>query len=90
MNGLRLTLRWVADAVGGRIRSGDPDGEIGAVVADTRTLQPGDFFVALRGPRFDAHDFVAEAIARGATGVLVAAGRFAGSEEQDPAYIPRR
>ena len=60
-DGLRLTLRWVAEAVGGRIRSGDPDLEIGNVVIDTRTLQQGDFFIALRGPRFDAHEFVVEA-----------------------------
>jgi UDP-N-acetylmuramoyl-tripeptide--D-alanyl-D-alanine ligase len=71
---LSLALGWVADAVGGRIRAGDPDREIGDVVTDTRTLQPGDFFVALRGARFDAHDFVGEAIEKGAAGVLIEAG----------------
>ncbi len=44
-------------------------------MTDTRTLQPGDFLVALRGPRFDAHDFVADAIAKGAAGALVERGR---------------
>ncbi len=68
---LRLTLGWVAEAVGGLIRSGDPGGEIGNVVTDTRTLQAGDFFVALRGERFDAHEFVAEAFGRGAIGAIV-------------------
>ena len=71
MSGLRLTLQWVADAVGGRITSGDPAREIGNVVSDTRTLRPGDFFVALRGARYDAHDFVGEAIGKGAAGVLI-------------------
>lgn len=85
MNGLRLTLQWAAGAVGGRIVSGDPGQEIGNVVTDSRTLQPGDFFVALRGPRFDAHEFVAEAAAKGAMGAMVEAG-FAGSKEQDPAH----
>jgi UDP-N-acetylmuramoyl-tripeptide--D-alanyl-D-alanine ligase len=61
----------MADAVGGQIQSGDPDGEIGTIVIDTRTLQPGDFFVALRGERFDGHAFVADAFAKGAAGALI-------------------
>ena len=75
MSELRLTLRRVADAVRGRITSGDPEAEVGNVVTDTRTLQAGDFLVALRGPRFDAHDFVADAIAKGASGAIVEGGR---------------
>lgn len=74
---LRLTLGWVADAVGGRLRSGDRGGDIGNVVIDTRTIEPGDFFVALRGLRVDAHDFVAEAFQKGAIGAMVERG-FAG------------
>jgi UDP-N-acetylmuramoyl-tripeptide--D-alanyl-D-alanine ligase len=77
---LRLTLGWVAEAVGGRVRRGDRAGEIGNIVTDTRTLQPGDFFIALRGDRFDAHDFVGEAFQRGAIGAIVDR-RFAGSAE---------
>jgi UDP-N-acetylmuramoyl-tripeptide--D-alanyl-D-alanine ligase len=73
-DGLRLDLRWVADAVRGRIRSGDPDVDVGTVAIDTRTLQPGDLFVALRGPRFDAHAFVDEAFSRGARGAIVERG----------------
>jgi UDP-N-acetylmuramoyl-tripeptide--D-alanyl-D-alanine ligase len=82
---LRLTLGWVAEAVGGRIRSGDPRGEIGNIVTDSRTLQPGDFFIALRGVRFDAHEFVGEAFERGAIGAIVDRG-FAGSAAWNPAY----
>ncbi|MES2883785.1 MAG: UDP-N-acetylmuramoyl-tripeptide--D-alanyl-D-alanine ligase [Pseudomonadota bacterium] len=41
------------------------------VVTDTRAIQPGDLFVALKGERFDAHDFVAEAAGKGAIGALV-------------------
>lgn len=42
------------------------------VVTDTRSVQPGDLFVALKGEHFDAHEFVAEAAAKGAVGALVA------------------
>ena len=38
---------------------------------DTRTLQPGDLFVALQGEGRDGHAFVAEALAKGAAGALV-------------------
>jgi UDP-N-acetylmuramoyl-tripeptide--D-alanyl-D-alanine ligase len=70
----------VAEAVGGLIRAGDRDGEIGSIVTDTRTLQPGDFFIALRGGRFDAHEFVGEAFQKGAIGAIVERG-FAGTRQ---------
>jgi UDP-N-acetylmuramoyl-tripeptide--D-alanyl-D-alanine ligase len=46
----------------------DPDGAPAAlrVSTDTRALQPGDTFLALRGERHDGHDFAAEAVRRGA------------------------
>ena len=40
------------------------------VHSDTRTLRPGDLFVALRGERFDAHDFLAQARAAGAVAAI--------------------
>ncbi|TSA14039.1 MAG: UDP-N-acetylmuramoylalanyl-D-glutamyl-2, 6-diaminopimelate--D-alanyl-D-alanine ligase, partial [Comamonadaceae bacterium] len=40
------------------------------VHSDSRTLEPGDLFVALRGDRFDANDFLQEAKARGAVAAL--------------------
>jgi UDP-N-acetylmuramoyl-tripeptide--D-alanyl-D-alanine ligase len=41
------------------------------VTTDTRALAPGDLFVALRGERFDGHDFVAQAMAAGAAAAIV-------------------
>jgi UDP-N-acetylmuramoyl-tripeptide--D-alanyl-D-alanine ligase len=38
---------------------------------DTRTLQPGDYYVAVRGERYDGHIFVSEAIRKGAAGIIV-------------------
>lgn len=51
-----------------------PDG-FHRIWTDTRTLQPGDLFVAIRGERFDGHDFIPHAIAAGAAGLLVEAAR---------------
>jgi len=40
------------------------------VSIDSRTVAPGDLFVALAGPTFDGHDFIAQALAAGAAGVV--------------------
>ncbi len=47
------------------------DAEVAGVGSDSRTLEPGRLFVALRGPRFDGHDYLEAAAARGAAGALV-------------------
>ncbi|WP_127804606.1 UDP-N-acetylmuramoyl-tripeptide--D-alanyl-D-alanine ligase [Hydrogenophaga sp. NH-16] len=44
------------------------------VHTDTRSLQPGDLFVALKGERFDAHDFLPQAQAAGAVAAIAHAG----------------
>src|ERR1700680_2485852 len=38
---------------------------------DSRTLRPGELFFAIRGPRFDGHQFVAPALDKGAVGAVV-------------------
>jgi UDP-N-acetylmuramoyl-tripeptide--D-alanyl-D-alanine ligase len=45
------------------------------VTTDTRALTPGDLFVALKGDRFDGHDFVGQALAGGAAAALVERSR---------------
>ena len=68
---LSLTAAEIAAATGGRVISGDPQTRIGRWSIDSRTIAPGDLFAAIRGERFDGHDFVAAARAAGAAGVLV-------------------
>jgi len=58
---------------GGRVISGDPARRIDRWSIDTRSLAPGDVFVAIRGERFDGREFVAAALAAGAAGAVVAA-----------------
>ncbi len=70
-----MTLAWVADAVGATRRADRSDAVVGDVVTDSRTLKPGDLFVALRGPRFDGHAFVADVLNRGAVAAIVESGR---------------
>jgi UDP-N-acetylmuramoyl-tripeptide--D-alanyl-D-alanine ligase len=47
------------------------DVEFTSVSTDTRTIRPGALFVALRGERFDGHDFVDQALAAGAAAAMV-------------------
>ena len=68
---LPLTLGNLARAVDGRLCGGEPSAVVHGLSIDSRTLNPGDLFVAIRGDRFDGHRFVADAIARGAMGALV-------------------
>jgi UDP-N-acetylmuramoyl-tripeptide--D-alanyl-D-alanine ligase len=49
---------------------GDPNTAFGRVHTDTRSLQSGDLFVALRGEKFDAHDFLPQAKAQGAVAAI--------------------
>lgn len=66
---MKLSLAEAAAALG-LTWNGDRDAEA-SVVTDTRTLAPGDLFVALHGERFDGHDFAREALARGARAVVI-------------------
>jgi UDP-N-acetylmuramoyl-tripeptide--D-alanyl-D-alanine ligase len=58
----------IAQATGGRVEGGGFAAS--GVSIDTRTLEPGDLFVALAGVR-DGHEFVGQALAKGAAGALV-------------------
>ena len=73
MDAISLSAAEIAAAIGGRVRSGDPARRVERWSIDTRTLQPGDLFVAIRGDRFDGHEFVAAALAAGAAGAVVTA-----------------
>ena len=64
-----MKLSQLADIVGGTLHG--QDAEIsGQVQYDSRAVQPGDFFLALIGEKADGHDFVADAMDRGAVGAL--------------------
>jgi UDP-N-acetylmuramoyl-tripeptide--D-alanyl-D-alanine ligase len=73
MTPLPLTAAWVAAQMAGRLARGEGSAEFGDVSIDTRTLKPGDLFVAIRGERFDGSEFAASAIEKGAAGVVVPA-----------------
>jgi UDP-N-acetylmuramoyl-tripeptide--D-alanyl-D-alanine ligase len=66
---MNRTLADFARACGGELIG--TDRAYSGVSSDTRTIKPGELFVALRGPRFNANEFVAAAAAAGAAGAVV-------------------
>ena len=62
-------LAELARATGGFLHGANA--AFGRVATDTRDLEPGSLFVALRGERYDGHDFVPQAASRQAAGALV-------------------
>jgi UDP-N-acetylmuramoyl-tripeptide--D-alanyl-D-alanine ligase len=66
---MKRTLADFAQVCGGMLRGADRS--FAGVSSDTRTLAAGELFVALRGPRFDANQFVSAAYSAGAAGALV-------------------
>ncbi len=65
------TIADLLGAVGGRLLAGDAAAMVPGVSIDTRTLKPGDLFVAIRGDVLDGHDFVEAALAAGASGAVI-------------------
>ena len=65
------TISFIAEFAGAKLESGDGTIVVQQVSTDSRTLKPGELFVALRGEHFDGHKFI-EAVAKsGAAGAVV-------------------
>lgn len=71
MTPIALTAAWIAAAMHGSLVSGEASRTFAGVSIDTRTLHAGELYVAIKGERFDGAQFVDQAIAAGATGVVV-------------------
>jgi len=66
---MNLTLGEVAVLLSSSV--GLPDDDIHGYSLDSRAIAPGQLFFAIRGPRFDGHEFVGKALERGAAGAVV-------------------
>ncbi|HEX5802344.1 MAG TPA: UDP-N-acetylmuramoyl-tripeptide--D-alanyl-D-alanine ligase [Azospira sp.] len=76
-----MKLSAAAAALDGRLVGADA--EFDAVATDSRAIRAGDLFVALRGERFDAHDFVGAVATEGAVGAVVAVDAVAALKDID-------
>ena len=73
------SLRQIASWAQGTILAGDASAMVTDVCTDSRAIKAGDLFVAIRGEKFDGHDFLAEAARIGAVGAIV---------EKSTAHLP--
>ncbi|HEX5777709.1 MAG TPA: UDP-N-acetylmuramoylalanyl-D-glutamyl-2,6-diaminopimelate--D-alanyl-D-alanine ligase [Xanthobacteraceae bacterium] len=80
------TSEALARAMGARV-SGAPSHEIKGVSIDSRTIEPGAAFFAIKGDRVDGHDYVTKALARGAGVAVIAAERLAAMPTGAPLLI---
>jgi len=65
-----MSAEAIRKATGGVLVRGEREFEITGVSTDTRTITPGDLFVALSGDKFDGHDYIHAALKAGACGAL--------------------
>ena len=63
----KLTIAEIAKAAGGTYKN---DGEILRIVSNSKEVKEGDLFVAVRGERFDGHNFIPDAVQNGCTAIL--------------------
>ncbi|HPD60676.1 MAG TPA: UDP-N-acetylmuramoyl-tripeptide--D-alanyl-D-alanine ligase [Thermodesulfobacteriota bacterium] len=78
-----LSIHWIVEALHGRLTYGNPEREYRGISTDSRTIKPGEIFLALKGDTFDGHDFISEAIGKGALGVVVQSGRSVAQTKKD-------
>ena len=67
---MNLTLEEISNAVGG-VLNGPGSQKVTGYSIDSRTLQPGALFFAVKGPRFDGHDFVQQVFQKNAAAAVV-------------------
>ncbi len=74
------TLAQVLLATGGRLWGGRTQAAFRLISSDSRTIEAGDLFIALRGENFDGHGFVNEVLRKGVAGLIL--------EEAPPLPLP--
>lgn len=79
---IKLTLAECVKAMQGRPHGELSEISVGGVSTDSRTARPDELFFALRGERFDGHDFVVAAVQRGAVCAVVNAAHVAATRQR--------
>ena len=68
---IAMTVSQIVEAMRAECASGLQNNKVSRVMIDSRIVKPGDLFFAIRGERFDGHDFVDQAITLSATACVV-------------------
>jgi len=65
-----FTITDILKITGGELFAGAEETPVKGFSIDSRTIKPGDIFIAVKGEHFDGHDFMDQAISRGASGII--------------------
>jgi UDP-N-acetylmuramoyl-tripeptide--D-alanyl-D-alanine ligase len=65
------SLKFVAEACAGEIRRGSPETLVENICTDSRQAKAGDLFFAIRGEKFDGHEFINEVAAKGVAAIVI-------------------
>jgi UDP-N-acetylmuramoyl-tripeptide--D-alanyl-D-alanine ligase len=68
-----FTVDEIVSATQGKLMGGDRKTIFSGTCIDSRKIKPGELFIAIRGDRFDGHDFISQAFEAGATGAVLSA-----------------
>ncbi len=73
----KMIVEEILEVVRGRLLGGVRQSPVLGISTDSRTLRGGELFLALKGEKYDGHDFVEEALEKGAGGVIISSNKFA-------------
>ena len=68
---IKLSVNEIARMTGGKLSSKEPEAPVIGFSIDSRTIKPGEFFIAIKGDNFNGHDFICQAAEKGASGLIV-------------------
>ena len=71
-----LTVEEILKFCNGHLILGDPKGRISSISLDSRNLKKNALFIAIKGERYDGHNFLKEALKNGAKGAIVKSSKF--------------
>jgi UDP-N-acetylmuramoyl-tripeptide--D-alanyl-D-alanine ligase len=83
----RLKVSEIASAIQAGVIRGNPAMTVSGVSIDSRTVKPGELFIAIKGKKQDGHQFVSEAVKNGASAVMVSNLSFLGETGQVPVIL---
>ncbi|QPJ60668.1 MAG: UDP-N-acetylmuramoyl-tripeptide--D-alanyl-D-alanine ligase [Candidatus Nitronauta litoralis] len=87
---MKKNFETVLTATGGHLIHRGSDHEFSGLSIDSRTLAAGELFLCLTGDRFDGHDFLADAVRKGASGLIVSSlDKLPGMVEGEGPFVVR-
>lgn len=81
------SLKFIVEATGATLLNGVPEAMMQSIVTDSRQVKAGDFFIALVGERFDAHEFLPDVAARRPGAIMASRTRVPSGLNQCPLIL---